>query len=96
MIIGQPKSISEMAILSDAEIEGISAFLDQHIASGTPQDIPQAISLGDLGRMVATVSYYKKVAAKALMPAAPRFGDSVSLPELPLFDATNRKSKLEE
>lgn len=58
-IIGQPKSLSELPIVSNEEIDGLAKFLDQQISEGTPLEIPQALPLKDLARLIRTAQHYR-------------------------------------
>jgi hypothetical protein len=63
-IIGQPKSIDELEILSIEDIRGIAQFIDKEIRSGTPVDLPQAMTLRDMGRLFrSAITFHEQCAA---------------------------------
>lgn len=63
-IIGQEKSLADLQVVSNEELDGLAKFLDQAIKEGTPLEIPQAMALRDLGRLVKTAVHYRDEAAK--------------------------------
>ena len=60
-IIGQPKSLDELELLSIEDLRGMAGFLDREIRSGTPVDMPQAMTLRDLGRLFrSAITFYEE------------------------------------
>jgi len=54
MIIGQPKSISDLPPFNDEEIAAMSQPLNAMIAQGAPAELQAAVDFGSLCRLVAT------------------------------------------
>lgn len=84
-IIGQPKSLDELELLNIEDIRGMAKFLDQEIRSGTPVDMPQAMTLRDLGRLFrTTLTLHDEVEKlRALQPAEPPQIGRLFIPPLP-------------
>jgi hypothetical protein len=58
-IIGQAKNIEELPLVSPEELDGLAKFIDTQIQQGTPLEVPQALSLRDLGRLLRTALHYR-------------------------------------
>lgn len=69
-IIGQAKSIQELPLVSSEELDGLAKFIDTQIQQGTPLEVPQALSLRDLGRLLRTALHFRD--QKAEEQEAPR------------------------
>ncbi len=71
-IIGQPKSLEEMKVLPDQDLNGFAAFLDSTIREGAPLELPPsshperpwAMSTGDIGRLTLTALYFRALAVQ--------------------------------
>lgn len=63
-IIGQPKCLAELEPVPAEEIAGLAAFLDQQIREGTPLEIPQAMPLRDMARMIRTIQVLQEEVQK--------------------------------
>jgi len=71
-IIGQPKSIEELKVLADHELNGFAAFLNSFIAEGAPLDLPPsshperpwAMSTNDIGRLTLSTLYFRALAVQ--------------------------------
>ena len=67
-IIGQEKKIEELPLVADHELDGLLSFLNQQIQQGTPLEVPQAMPLRDLGRLLKTAVHYRDELAKTKQP----------------------------
>lgn len=61
MIIGTPKSLDELQTFSAPELEELYKGMEQYVTSGVPMEVPAAIPIGQLGRIVATLRRYHEV-----------------------------------
>jgi hypothetical protein len=84
-IIGQPKSIDELELLTIEDLRGMAKFLDKEIRSGTPVDMPQAMTLRDLGRLFrSAIAFYEEAEKlKTPQPDAPQQVGRLFIPPLP-------------
>jgi hypothetical protein len=71
-IIGQPKSLQELQPLTDPELNGFAALVEQTIQFGAPLELPPsaleerpwAMSTGDIGRLTITTLFYRALAVQ--------------------------------
>ena len=64
MIIGSPKGLGDMPTFCAAELEELFKGMSAYVASGVPMEIPAAIPIGQLGRIVATLQRYHALVDK--------------------------------
>jgi hypothetical protein len=65
MIIGTPKSLDELQTFSVQELEELFKGMEQYITSGVPMEVPAAIPIGQLGRIVVTLRRYHAMVKRA-------------------------------
>ena len=61
MILGTPKtpkSLDELQTFSEPELKELFRGMEKLVTGGTPLEIPAAIPIGQLGRIVATLQRY--------------------------------------
>jgi len=64
MIIGSPKSLSEVPVFSKLEIEELVAGSTEMLKQGIPGEVPAAVPVKHLLRLTATLEKYRAVLIK--------------------------------
>lgn len=62
MLIGSTTSIGKMNVFSKPELEELYKGMDGYLQGGVPLNVPAAIPIGQLARIVATLKAYHALA----------------------------------
>lgn len=83
MIIGQPKSLSELPPFPVSTIEELAKGMEQQLVAGTPAEIPTMMPIGQLAQIARTMQAYVDIAQKLVdvaeeAEAEGKFDDDIS------------------